>query len=262
MVQRQVRLALSALIRATRIGFLELHAEHSSKRLGIAWLPITSVAFAAMLALIFHPSEGVSRTDFFLYVLAGYTLWSFIARSFSEGIGLIQKKFEFAIHSGLDLRGLFLKALIDRLIEYTLNLVALLVLVFLLKPAAILSAQVLLLAPFFVVISVASVSVSYVVNLITVYFPDSAPLIGTGVRLLFFASPVFWSETDGGHGSLRDTLATFNPVSYYLDLSRQASGLAAFRLEDWLIAMAITAVVSALAAFAFNYSRDVVRNVR
>lgn len=257
----RARQILSDSVRAIRISILEIQSEYQGTIIGIYWIPISALIFSAMLALVFHHNDDESLLNFFLYVFAGYTLWSFISRSINDGTALIQKKFEFAIHSGLDLRGLFSKALVERLCEYGLNLITLVVIAGLLQPEFF-SPRLILFVPFLLMAAAASLSVSYLVNLSTVLVPDMANVIRTGVRFLFFVSPVFWSAGNAGVGDLRQILRTYNPVSYFLELPRQASGITALRMEDWLVAAAITACISALGAAAFAWSHSFVRNIR
>lgn len=251
---------LSDVIRSIRISLLEIQSEYQGTVLGILWIPLSALLFSVMLALVFHHGDR-SVAQFLLYVLAGYTLWSFIARSISDSTAIIQKRFDFAIHCGLDLRGTFFKALVDRLCEYGLNVLILFIAAALLQPD-FLSPRLALFVPFLVLIAVTSLAVSYVVNVVTVLVPDMGNLIRASVRFLFFVSPVFWTADHVGAGDLRQILRTWNPASYFLDLPRQAVGISALRVDDWAVAAAVTAVLAALAAACYAWSHSFIRNIR
>jgi len=249
----------SLLVRHLQISFLEAQSEHQSTRLGILWLPLSTLVFTGLLALLFKHSDEMSVGYFFIYVLSGYTLWLFIQDSISGSTDLIQKKLTFAIHNNISMFGLFAKSLIDRLFELGINTALLVGALILIAPSN-LQANLLLFALFIPIISVTSVAVSYMVNLVTIIYPDTGAIIRTAVRFIFFASPVFW--TYEGTGGLKHLLATYNPVSYYLGLNRQVFGIEPLAIKPWLIAAAISVVLMAVSAFAFSRTKSIVTNIK
>ena len=257
----RLRLTGSLVVRFTRICLLELRAQHQRTLLGVFWIPLSALLFTAVLALVFRHSGHFSYIGFFFYVLSGYTLWSFISRSITDSTTLVQKSFDAAIHNGLNLPMMFAKSLLERLLEYSLNLAVLLVLAtFLLD--GFLSPRLLLLLPALAIISVTSLAISYVINVVTVLIPDMANLFKTAVRLFFFASPVFWFAGDIRATDARAILTTYNPASYYLDLPRQAAGITSLNWTHWLVTLVFTIVMSAIAFAAYRWSHAFIRNIR
>jgi ABC-type polysaccharide/polyol phosphate export permease len=227
--------------------------------LGLAWVPVSTLIFTAMLALVFHHSDTGNQVDFFLYVLAGYVLWNFISDSISGSVDIIQKRLEFAVHNNLTLFGLFLKTLADRLFTYAMDVMLLVICVVLLK-WSVLGTHVFLIAPFVFIIMVASLSLSYIVNLITIYHPDMSLLIKTAVRFVFFASPIFWVADDAG--GIRSLLSTYNPAAYFLSMSRQVFGIEPLAGDKWLVATLLTLILAAIAMIAYRRTQGFVRNLK
>lgn len=249
----------SLLIRFFHISFLEAQSEHQSTRLGILWIPLSTLIFTALLAFVFKHSDVVPVGDFFIYVLSGYILWRFIQDSISGSTTVIQSRLDFAVHNNISMLGLFLKVLVDRLFELGINTV-LLVAALLLFSLHSFGANLLLVFILLPLISLTSISLAYLVNLITIMFPDMGAIIRTGVRFVFFASPVFWVY-DGVTGA-RHLLATYNPVSYYLAISRQVFGVEPVMLQTWVVAIIISAVLVAISTLTFARTKSIVTNIK
>ncbi|OAM81239.1 ABC transporter permease [Devosia elaeis] len=256
---RWLRPYLSLLIRFFHISFIEAQSEHQSTKLGILWIPLSTLIFTALLALVFKHSDAVPVGDFFVYVLSGYILWLFIQDSISGSTTVIQSRLDFAIHNNISMLGLFLKVLVDRLFELGINTVLLVVALALFSPHSF-GPNLLLALVLLPLISLTSISLAYLVNLVTIMFPDMGAVIRTGVRFVFFASPVFWVY-DGVTG-VRHLLATYNPVSYYLAINRQVFGVEPVMLRTWLTAMVISAALVAISALTFARTKSIVTNIK
>jgi ABC-type polysaccharide/polyol phosphate export permease len=254
-----MRPAISVAIRYLRISYLEAKSDYQGTKIGLAWAPLSTLIFTAMLALVFHHAEAGYRTVFFLYVLAGYVLWNFISESVGGSVDIIQKRLEFAVHNNLSLVGLFLKVLSDRILIYGVNSIALLLSIVILDPR-LFSIQNFLIFPFLVIITLTSLSISFIINVMTIFIPDMSMLIKTGVRFVFFASPVFWLAS--GAEGVRGLLVTYNPVAYYLSLSRQIYGIEPVESDKWIITILITIALTTVALITYRNSHSFIRNLK
>lgn len=243
-----------------RISFIELQAENSATIIGILWVPLTTVLFALALALLFQPLHAFEGSDFFLYVLVGYSLWQFIAATINSSVDLVRRQFDNAVHNGLGLAGLYLKALSDRGVEWGLNLVICAIAVIALNPIGSWKVAVLVL-PAIVLVLMTSLAVSYLVSVAAILVPDLGKLIKTGTRFLFFLSPVFWAvgSTDQ---PIRLAIYGINPITYYLEVIRQAFGVEPVSAHSWFIASAITVAVTLGAWVLFSKTRSMVTNIK
>ncbi|GGA41005.1 ABC transporter permease [Pelagibacterium lentulum] len=256
---RRIRPFLSTFVRFMHISFLEAKSGYQGTRLGLLWLPFSTLIFTGMLTLVFRHSDTMPIADFFLYVLSGYTLWQFIQGSINGSIDIIQKRLEFAIHNNLTLAGLFSKLLVDRLFEYSVNLGVLIVAIVVLRPGYV-GWDLFLFAPFIAIIVPTSLAISYLINIITVFFPDMATLIRTATRFLFFASPIFWIASEGT--GVRQFLSQYNPVAYFLGMVRQVFGVTPIEASAWIGSIAVSLVVCGVGYVAFSRSKGFVRNIK
>jgi lipopolysaccharide transport system permease protein len=95
-----------------------------------------------------------------------------------------------------------------------MNAVVLLAIILLLRPTNF-GVGLTLFPPFLAIIILTSLGTAYLVNIITVLYPDLKMAVKVGARFMFFASPVFWSASEVSSGT-RAFLVQYNPVSYYL----------------------------------------------
>lgn len=257
---KAVRPYVSDIVRFFHISHIEAKSRHRGTHLGIIWVPLSSLIFSAMLAFVFRQSDTMSFEDFFFYVLSGYIFWGFIATSITGSTDVIQNQYDFAVHNNLSLPGLFGKLLIDRLFVYFLNLVLLIALLLLFSPEK-LGPALFLFVPFLGLIVVTSLSIAYLVNLVTIFYPDTKTLFSVCMRFMFFVSPVFWSAGDKTDG-LRALLVQYNPAAYFLSLPRQVFGIEPVDLKAWLVAIVALVIASVAASFAYQHSQGFVRNLK
>ena len=255
-----IRPYLSALIRFFHISYLEAKSQNRGSYLGILWVPLSSLIFSAMLALVFRHTDAMPLSDFFFYVLTGYIFWNFIAESITGSTDVIQNRYDFAIHNNLSLPGLFGKLLVDRLFEYFLNLTLLIGLLLVVDPAKV-GFELGLFLPLLAIVVVTSLSTAYLVNLVTIYYPDTKTLFRVGTRFMFFVSPVFWIAAEAEDGT-RALLVQFNPAAHYLSVHRQVFGIEAVNEGTWFAVVAISTIISLAAYVAYQRSHAFVRNLK
>ena len=255
----RIRPYLSNFVRYMHISYLEAKSGYEGTVLGILWIPVSTLAFSMLLAFVFHASATTPATEFFLYVLSGFVTWNFISDSISRSTNIIQSKFDFAIHNNLGLAGLFGKVLADRGFEFGLEFLLLVVAVLVLAPWYY-GPEILLLLLLIPMLAIVSLAMSYLTNLLTLFYPDLGNMVAVIMRLMFFATPIFWKVE--GRDDMRALLETFNPASYYLMMMRQAFGVQPFDIQTWVTGAVISAIVVVAGMYAYRKSNSVVRNMR
>ncbi|MEP9374910.1 ABC transporter [Mesorhizobium sp. KR1-2] len=257
---RIVRPHLSRLVRFFHISSIEARSERQSSYLGILWGPLSTLIFTAMLALVFRQPHLITVGEFYLYVLAGYVLWSFITATVTSSTTVIQRRFDFAVHNNLTLVGLFYKLLIDRLFAMSLDLVLLVFAIILLAPGS-LGLHLALLPPLLVVLALVSLAVAYLVNLAVILFPDLDAIFNVGVRFMFFVSPVFWGA-EGDATGVRGALIDYNPAAYFLSVFRQSFGVVPLEPKAWIVAIGFSVSLCVIGIIAYDRSHAFVRNLK
>lgn len=255
----RIRPYVSNFVRYMHISYLEAKSQYEGTLLGILWIPVSTLSFALLLGFVFHPGGDTNPAQFFLYVLSGFVTWNFVSDSIVRSTNIIQTRFEFAVHNNLGLAGLFGKMLADRGFEFAIEFAVLILSILVLAPFSY-GPPIFLLLLLIPLLCAVSLATSYLVNLLTLFYPDLGNLVSTGVRLLFFATPIFWQGEPGAEG--RSFLEVFNPVSYFLMMMRQSLGLQPLQLHVWLIGVGIGAFFCVAGGVAFFKSRSFVKNLR
>jgi ABC-type polysaccharide/polyol phosphate export permease len=255
----RIRPYLSIFVRHMRISFIEAASDYEGTALGILWIPVGTVSFSIIIGFVLHANGLMNPIDFFLYVLSGYVAWNFISDTITRSTRIIQSRLDFAVHNNLGLAGLFGKMLADRGIEFALEFLTLALAVLILQPWSY-GPQIFLLAILLPLLAITSLGLSYLVNLVTLFFPDLGNLISTGMRLMLFATPIFWTVESGTDA--RVWLEALNPAAYFLMMMRQAFGLEAFVLHEWLIGALITLIAAVVGYYAYRRSASFVKNLR
>jgi ABC-type polysaccharide/polyol phosphate export permease len=255
----RIRPYLSTFVRYMHISYLETKSDYEGTALGILWIPVGTLSFSLIIGFVLHANGLMDPVEFFLYVLSGYVAWNFISDTIIRSTRIIQTKFDFAIHNNLGLAGLFGKMLADRGFEFGLELATLALAVLVLAPSSY-GPTILLLVVLLPMLAIVSLALSYIVNLVTLFYPDLGNLISTVVRLMFFATPIFWTVESGSDA--RVWLEALNPAAYFLMMMRQSFGVEPFVLNEWLIGGLITLIVAAVGYLAYQRSSSFVRNLR
>ena len=256
---QRVRPLLSNFVRYMHISYLEAKSSYEGTALGIFWIPASTLIFSALLGLVFRNPGTHTPVEFFLYVLSGYTAWNFISDSIGGSTSIIQSKLDFAIHNNLSLPGLFAKNVGDLFFEFSLNVALLVIALVILAPGHF-GLNTLLIVPLVGLLAVTSMAVGYLVNLMTIYFPDLANVIKTAMRFLFFATPVFWAAED--KGGIRAALERYNPAAYYLHITRQVFGIEPLNWQVWALAIGGTVVFCVVGLAAYRQTNAFVRNLK
>ncbi|MEO7221534.1 MAG: ABC transporter [Devosia sp.] len=255
----RIRPYFSTLVRFMHISYLEAKSDYEGTRLGILWIPVGTLSFSLIIGFVLRANGSMDPIAFFLYVLSGYVCWNFISDSVVRSTRIIQSKFDFAVHNNLTLAGLFGKMLADRGFEFGLELLALMLAVLILAPWSY-GPPILLLLVLLPMLAVVSLALSYLINLLTLSFPDFGNVVSTVVRLMLFATPIFWRVDDAS--DMRVLLEIYNPASYYLMMMRQTFGLEPIEPHIWLVGALISLGVTVAGFVAYRRSNSFVKNLR
>lgn len=255
-----IRPPLSRLVRFFHISLIEARSERNSSYLGVLWSPLSTLLFTVMLALVFRQPHKITAIEFYIYVLSGYVLWSFIASSITSSTNVVQRRFDFAVHNNLTLVGLFYKLLIDRLFFLGLDFALLAFAIIVLNYQSV-GTHLLLVPPLIIALSLVSLAVAYTVNLAVVLFPDLDGIFSVGVRFMFFVSPIFWGA-EGDASGIRALLIDYNPAAYYLSVFRQAVGVSPLEPTSWLIVAIMSTGICCAGWVAYSRSEAFLRNLK
>ena len=204
------------------LSHLTYKSKYSDSFIGVFWIPISSLFLIAILTLIFSPGPELNLMSYAAYITVGYLTWGFVSESLNGHCDVFRAKRTDLNSPGVLVFEVFLKALVERLYVFLLNLVCMSFLFIgeiIWEPIRALAFVV-----GFIALLVSSYLVTYVFSVICLFFPDFKRLIANLTRILFFSSPIFW-----GYGTelkgMRELFYTYNPISYFLEIIRYGLGV-------------------------------------
>ncbi len=190
-------------------------ARYRNMVLGPLWISIAFGLYGVGMAFLFATLMNRPFEQYMPYLVSGLFIWNMISSSISEGPRIL-----------LDYRSLILQGqipmavypLISNLKQWVLMLHGLPVLVIALAITPnILTPQLLWLLPGLLVITIFCVSSSMILAIAGTYFPDIAEVVSSGMRFVFFVTPVVWMVDQRPTLSI---LAHSNPLYYFLEMFR------------------------------------------
>lgn len=200
---------------AVELALQKSLARYRSMLLGPLWMVIAFCIYSVGMAFLFAILLNRPFQEYLPYLVTGLFMWNMISGSISEGPRIL-----------LDYRSLILQGqipitvypLISNLKQWIVMLHGLPVLLVVLAITPnILSPQLLWLIPGIVAITVFCISISIILAIAGAYYPDIAEVVGSGMRFIFFLTPVLWMIDQR---PTLNVIAHINPLFYFLEAFR------------------------------------------
>lgn len=190
-------------------------ARYRTMVLGPLWMAIAFCVSSVGLAFLFAMLMNRPFEVYLPYLVTGLFMWNLISGAVSEGPRIL-----------LDYRSLILQGqipitiypLISNLKQWIVMLHGLpILLVVLAITPNTLTPQLLWLIPGLIAITVFCVSISLILAIAGAYFPDLAEVVSSGMRFVFFLTPVLWMIESRPALII---IAHANPLFYFLESFR------------------------------------------
>lgn len=223
---------------------------------------IPTLSISLMLAVIFAPNYSFwILWKYFLFVFIGFSIWNVISSCFRYN----EKKF-LRIKGDLERIGLpfhffLVKYYFDLLfpVVFDLILMALIILV------GIFIQEFWIALPWFVfwflLFLVAMFSLCYLVLAAMVFLPWLKFFIDAGIRVLFFATPIFWGIESIDSG-FRYFLSRFNPFAIVIAVPRQALNILQWDINTVFISISILIAFVFLGLVCYKFTSKKMSMVR
>jgi ABC-2 type transport system permease protein len=238
------------------LGWQDIKQRYRRSVLGPIWITIatgtTAVAMGALYSVLFH----LELSEHLPYVTLGLIVWALISASILEGAEV------FVANEGL-IKQLptALSVHVYRLVWRQAILFAHNIVIYVIiaaiypKPWTWTDLSVI---PALVLIALNCVWASLVFGIIGTRFRDIGPLLNSLVQLLFFMTPIIWTDytlEQQGAGHWR-WIVELNPFFHYLDIVRTPLLGGDQELHHWVIVLVLTVVGWVLAAVAMKQYRS------
>lgn len=208
---------LNLLYQMTRTAYL---SEEKNSVLGILWHLLRPLAMTAVLWVVFSNFSMFGEVDRYpLFILAGLVPFSFFSTATARGGTALVRGRGFILDTTLPREILVLQAVLLDAIDYAVELALLLLLIAVAGGG--LQWSVITYVPVALALFLLVCGASLLLSVLTVFLRDLAHLWRVCMRMLFFATPIFYS-LDMIDVSPASTIIRSNPLTWMAELGRGA----------------------------------------
>lgn len=238
------------------LGWQDIKQRYRRSVLGPFWITIATGTTAVAMGILYASLFNLEVAEFLPYVTLGFIVWNLISGAILEGAevfisneGLIkQLPTPLSVH--------VYRLVWRQMILFAHNFVIYIVILFVFPKD--LSWADLSFIPGLMLIALNAVWVSLVFGILATRYRDIGPLLSSIVQLLFFMTPIIWTEQSlqGTANAERAKIAELNPLYHFLDIVRTPLLGGEQQLYHWVIVLAVTVVGWAVALLAMRNYRS------
>lgn len=232
---------------AWSLAYQRAIARNRQAYLGALWLPLGFVLFAGGISLLWAQIFDRPLNTYLPYVTFGLFVWNLILGSLTDGARVMQESRNLILQSNTPLLVYPLTAMLKQSIMAAYNIPVIILVAFVFSPSF--DPAMLLALPGLLLVWVLGLAVCVTLSILCTYLPDLIEIIASGLRFVFFFTPILWLP------STREGLQhiwMWNPFFYLIEVVRsplsgnhEMSSLA-FTVTS---ALAITAWIVAIFAY-------------
>ncbi|GLQ54968.1 ABC transporter permease [Devosia nitrariae] len=235
----------------TALGYEDLRHAYRRTLLGLVWIGVSFGTFALVKILIFSGLNDQSTQLFSTWVVAGFLSWQFISATITSGANVFIASEGWIKGVRLPMSTYVYQNIFKIGLQDLISLVvaiALIVLFGYYNPIGILLSLVAI--PMYVL---TAVPVQLLLGMLCVFSRDLQQFINTGIRLLFFATPIIWMPAPN---TVLAQVSYYNPFSYFLSLFRTPILEGVIPLDAILVWFFTTLTLWGVALFVFKSYRS------
>lgn len=219
--------------------------------LGILWVTATFLLFIGIKAFVFSSMNAMSMAAFTQYLTIGFALWTLINMLVVDGSATLVRSRQWVLSSSLSYAIYILQAVFRSFLNFMLVAIAAIIILAFTKMS--LTSAAFSIIPAFVLYFVTGIWVSALLAPICARFRDILYALQTGMRIMFFATPIIWTPTPG---TTRGLIALWNPFTHYLEIVRDPLIHGTVPVQSWIIVGSISLVGIIAASFSYTVTRD------
>lgn len=210
------------------LGHEDIVDRYRRSLIGAAWVILSFALFVIVKVSVFGQMAAVPVVEFGLFVTLGFGLWSFISAMLLDGCAAFIHSRHWILGSATPYPVFILQALLRNLLIFAAMFVVMLAaLAWKGNPWTLASLSAI---PALLVYVVASLWLSAIVAPICARYRDAYHAIQTGVRLLFFVTPILWMP---GLSPQLETIAALNPITHFIEIVRAPLLYGEVPLDSW-----------------------------
>lgn len=210
------------------LGHEDIVDRYRRSLLGAAWVVLSFALFVAVKVSVFGQMARVPAAEFGLFVTLGFGLWSFMSSMLLDGCAAYIHSRHWILGVSIPYPVYMLQALFRNLLIFSsMLLVMLAALIWKGNPWTAASLSTI---PAVLVYVLTSLWLSAILAPLCARYRDAYHAIQTGVRLLFFVTPILWMP---GMTPTLAMIAAMNPVTHFIEIVRTPLLYGQVPVESW-----------------------------
>lgn len=228
----------------------DLHDRYRRTALGLIWIVASFALFVMVKVLIFGQLTSASAAEFGIFVTIGFGLWAFVNSMVVDACTAYMHARPWILATAIPYPVFLLQAVLRNWMVFALTMLVMAVALYW-KPTGW-SMRAWSVIPALLCYLLTSVWLAAILAPACARYRDVYHAIQTGLRLVFFATPILWMPADSGKLAM---IARLNPISHYIAIVREPLIYDRIPVGSWIVVLAINVAGLALALFVYATTR-------
>ena len=202
---------------AYNLALEDLRERYRRSLIGLFWIPIGFLVFAATKIFIFGSVIKGTGSNFGPWLIIGLAVWYFISPSITDGTQVYVKSKSWIMSSDLPYSTYIFQKVIKNLINFFILLAPVTIIIGILgvKFSFLFFSMFIILL---ILLTGSAIGVSLLLAPICVHYRDLIHLFDTMMRVMIFGTPIIRVPIKG---EITELIANINPFYHYIQLVRQ-----------------------------------------
>lgn len=204
---------------------------------GLTWIVFSFALFVGVKVMVFGQLTTIPAAEFGLFVTLGFGLWTYINAMIMDACTAYMHSRPWILGTSTPYPVFLLQAVLRNWMIFSLVLLVMLAALYW-KPLPWVPAMLWAL-PALGVYLVASLWLAAILAPLCARYRDFYHAVQTGMRLMFFVTPILWAPASSGKLAM---IAHLNPLSHFLAIVRDPLMYNRVPVDSWLVVLVINAI--------------------
>jgi ABC-type polysaccharide/polyol phosphate export permease len=221
--------------------------------IGPLWQAIQAAVWVAGLYAIFHSTESNTTDNYVVYVASGVVIFGFISTTLTSAPDLYLRSANTLLNINISPIFFVFRFTAYNAIKFVCQLPVVFIAVYLFGSGF--TVNTLWLIPGLLLLLITGLWMTLLLATIGARYVDLKYAMTSVARILFFVSPIFWGVSDGG---LRNYIASYNPITYFIGIIRDPIMSSAPSMHTWTVVLVINLIGIFITWALFTRSRKTI----
>jgi ABC-type polysaccharide/polyol phosphate export permease len=215
----------------------DLRDRYRRTALGLTWIVFSFALFVAVKVLVFGPLNAATAAEFGVFVTLGFGLWTYINAMVVDACTAYMHSRAWILGTATPYPVFLLQAIARNWMIFGMVLLVMAAALYW-NPLPI-TARALWALPALAVYLLTSLWVAAILAPLCARWRDLYHTVQTGLRLVFFATPILWMPRGSGRLAL---IAHLNPFSHFVAIVRDPLMYDRVPADSWTLVLCVNAV--------------------